>query len=217
MFTGIIQKMGTVKQINHQGEAYQITIGVEDFLDNVSIGDSIATNGVCLTVTNKKENQFTADIMPMTYRKTTFHDSKIGAPVNLEKSMRITDGFDGHIVTGHIDSVGKITKIKQDYNAVLIRIEPPRETLKYFIAEGSVAIDGISLTIAELRDHDFTVSIIPHTKKWTTLKEKSVGSYVNIEGDVLGKYVERLLQFNTDKNSKDSTISKSFLKDNGFM
>lgn len=217
MFTGIIQKMGTVKQINNQGEAYQLTVAVDDFLDTVKIGDSIATNGVCLTVTTKTNNEFTADIMPMTYRKSTFSELNVGSLVNLEKSMRITDGFDGHIVTGHIDSVGKITKIKQDYNAVLIRIKPPRETLKYFIPEGSVAIDGISLTIAELSDQDFTVSIIPHTRKWTTLKEKSVGSSVNIEGDVLGKYVERLLQFNSKESSNDSPISKNFLKDNGFM
>lgn len=217
MFTGIIQKMGTVKQINNQGEAYQLTVAVDDFLDTVAIGDSIATNGVCLTVTAKTNNEFTADIMPMTYRKSTFSELTVGSLVNLEKSMRITDGFDGHIVTGHIDSVGKITKIKQDYNAVLIRIEPPRETLKYFIPEGSVAIDGISLTIAELREKDFTVSIIPHTREWTTLKEKSVGSSVNIEGDVLGKYVERLLQFNNKESSNDSPISKNFLKDNGFM
>jgi riboflavin synthase len=217
MFTGIIQKMGTVKQINNQGEAYQLTVAVDDFLDSVAIGDSIATNGVCLTVTTKTNKEFTADIMPMTYKKSTFGELTVGSLVNLEKSMRITDGFDGHIVTGHIDSVGKITKIKQDYNAVLIRIEPPRETLKYFISEGSVAIDGISLTIAELREKDFTVSIIPHTREWTTLKEKSVGSSVNIEGDVLGKYVERLLQFNNKESSNDSPISKDFLKDNGFM
>lgn len=216
MFTGIIQKMGTVKKIKDQGEAYKLTITVEDFLDTVAIGDSIATNGVCLTVTTKTSNEFTADIMPTTYRKSTFSQLKIGSSVNLEKSMRVGDGFDGHIVAGHIDSVGKITEIKEDYNAVLIRIEPSRETLKYFISEGSVAIDGISLTIAELRDHDFTVSIIPHTRKWTSLKDKSVGSYVNIEGDILGKYVERLLQFN-DKSSKESPISKNFLKDNGFM
>lgn len=217
MFTGIIQKMGTVKQINNQGESYKLTITVDDFLDTVKIGDSIATNGVCLTVTSKTNNDFTADIMPMTYRKSTFSELTAGSLVNLEKSMRINDGFDGHIVTGHIDSIGKITHIKQDYNAVLIRIEPPRKTLKYFIPEGSVAIDGISLTIAELRDKDFTVSIIPHTRQWTTLKEKTVGSSVNIEGDVLGKYVERLLQFNNKENSKSSPISKNFLKDNGFM
>src|SRR6056297_1411602 len=217
MFTGIIQKMGRVKQINNQGESYKLTVTVDDFLDTVSIGDSIATNGVCLTVTRKSNNEFTADVMPTTYRKSTFSDLNIGSLVNLEKSMRITDGFDGHIVTGHIDSIGKITKIKQDYNAILIRIEPPQETLKYFIPEGSVAIDGISLTIAELREKDFTVSIIPHTREWTTLKEKSVGSSVNIEGDVLGKYVERLMQFNNKESSKKSSISKNFLKDNGFM
>jgi len=217
MFTGIIQKMGRVKQINNQGESYKLTVTVDDFLDTVSIGDSIATNGVCLTVTRKSNNEFTADVMPTTYRKSTFSDLNIGSLVNLEKSMRITDGFDGHIVTGHIDSIGKITKIKQDYNAILIRIEPPQETLKYFIPEGSVAIDGISLTIAELRDQDFTVSIIPHTREWTTLKEKTVGSSVNIEGDVLGKYVERLMQFNNKESSKKSSISKNFLKDNGFM
>ncbi|HKL41002.1 MAG TPA: riboflavin synthase [Clostridia bacterium] len=217
MFTGIIQKMGRVKQINNQGESYKLTVTVDDFLDTVSIGDSIATNGVCLTVTRKSNNEFTADVMPTTYRKSTFSDLNIGSLVNLEKSMRITDGFDGHIVTGHIDSIGKITKIKQDYNAILIRIEPPQETLKYFIPEGSVAIDGISLTIAELRDKDFTVSIIPHTREWTTLKEKTVGSSVNIEGDVLGKYVERLMQFNNKESSKKSSISKNFLKDNGFM
>jgi riboflavin synthase len=217
MFTGIIQKMGTVKKIDNQGEAYQLTVTVDDFLDTVNIGDSIATNGVCLTVTTKTNNEFTADIMPMTYRKSTFSELTVGSLVNLEKSMRVNDGFDGHIVTGHIDSVGKIIKIKQDYNAVLIRIEPPRETLKYCIPEGSVAIDGISLTIAELRDKDFTVSIIPHTRQWTTLKNKSVGSSVNIEGDVLGKYIERLLNFNNKERSNNSPISKNFLKDNGFM
>lgn len=217
MFTGIIQKLGKVKKINNQGDAYTITISAEDFLNEVSVGDSIATNGVCLTVTNKNKNEFTADVMPTTFRKTTFSQLKVGSLVNLEKSMRITDGFDGHIVSGHIDSIGKIINIKEDNNAILIQIEPPSKTLKYFIPEGSVAIDGISLTIAKLTEKDFTVSIIPHTRKWTTLKEKSVGSFVNIEGDVLGKYVERLLNFKENQKSSSSDISKDFLEDNGFM
>jgi len=217
MFTGIIQKLGKVKRINEQGEAYTITISANDFLEQVSIGNSIATNGVCLTVTDKTNNDFTADVMPTTFRKTTFSQLKVGSLVNLEKSMRITDGFDGHIVSGHIDSIGKIINIQEDNNAILIQIKPPKETLKYFISEGSVAIDGISLTIAKLSDKDFTVSIIPHTKKWTTLKEKSIGSFVNIESDILGKYIERLLNFKETQKSSSSDISKDFLEDNGFM
>lgn len=217
MFTGIIQKQGHIKNIEKGQESFQLKVHCKNYLQDVSIGDSIATNGVCLTVVWKDTNHFIADVMPTTFRKTTFSRLKPGDTVNLEKAMGIKDRFDGHIVSGHIDSIGKIKNIKRESNAVVLTIEPDYDKLKFMVPEGSVAVDGISLTIANLEKKTFDISIIPHTLKETSLQKKKVGDFVNIECDVLGKYVARLLGFKNQTKNKEEKITYDFLQENGFM
>ena len=199
MFTGIVEEIGVVKAIAKGTHSIKLSIKAKKVLENTQLGDSIAVNGVCLTVTFLASDYFIADVMPESMRKTNMGLLKIGDKVNLERALTLSSRLGGHIVSGHIDGTAKIIE----------------RILKYIISEGSVALDGVSLTVAHLGEDNFTVSLIPHTSEVTTLLSKSVGSIINVENDVVGKYVERLLSFKQDK-PKSSSLSLDFLRENGF-
>jgi len=208
MFTGIIEEVGSVKSVG----GGKIEISAEKVLEDVNLGDSISVNGICLTVVDFEKNSFKADIMPETIRRTSLIDAKKNTKVNLERALTLSARLGGHIVSGHIDGVGEITSLQEDKNALLMKIKTDKSILKYIVEKGSVALDGISLTVASVTSADFTVSLIPHTREITNLKYKRVGSVINIENDVIAKYIEKLFG-NNDKES----ISKEFLIENGFM
>lgn len=207
MFTGIIEELGRLKSL----DGGRIEIFCAKVLEDAKIGDSICTSGVCLTVTDFAENFFAADVMPETLRRSSLAELHTGGAVNLERAMKITDRFGGHIVSGHIDGTGKILNIAQEGNAIVIKISAEKNLLRQIAAKGSVALDGISLTVVDSDFENFSVSMIPHTREVTNFKFKRVGSLVNIETDVLAKYVDRLINF------KDApALTKDFLFENGF-
>lgn len=212
MFTGIIEEVGKIKQVNPTS----LEIEAKTVLEDTKIGDSISVNGVCLTVTNKNNDSFTADVMPETLRRSSLGDLKRGSHINLERAMPANGRFGGHIVSGHIDGIGTVSAINKEGNAHLIKIKAGPDLLKYIVSKGSIAIDGISLTVADVTDSDFTVSIIPHTGSETTLLNKQIGEQVNLENDVLSKYVEKLLNFPKTTKSKNEDITLDFLRSNGF-
>lgn len=215
MFTGIIEEIGTVKAIMKSTKGARISIYARKVLEDVKLGDSICTNGVCLTVTDFSDSNFTVDVMAETIRRSNLGALSPGAKVNLERAMKASDRFGGHIVSGHIDGTGKIVDLQKEDNAVWVTISAESEVLKYIISKGSIAIDGISLTVAYVDDSSFKVSIIPHTKEETTLLRKKVGDAVNLECDLVGKYIEKLMNYGTDKHV-ESGIDMDFLRNNGF-
>ncbi|HOQ00191.1 MAG TPA: riboflavin synthase [Acetivibrio clariflavus] len=217
MFTGIVEEIGTVKKIIYGSKSIKLSIQCSKIMDDVKLGDSIAVNGICLTVVDRKSDEFTADVMPETMRKTGLAELKVGYAVNLERALRLSDRLGGHIVSGHIDGTGVIMdKVRED-NAIWLTVEAGRDILKYIVMKGSVALDGTSLTVAYVDDKCFKVSLIPHTAGITTLGSKEVGSRVNIECDILGKYVEKLLLTNaSEQSNKSKDISLDFLIKNGF-
>lgn len=217
MFTGIVEEIGTVLGIKPGAKSAQITIQGNKVLENTKIGDSISVNGVCLTVIALKGNAFLADIMAETFRRSNLGELKITSKVNLERAMAADGRFGGHIVSGHIDGTGSIAHKEREDNAVWLTIKTPPQVLRYIVEKGSIAIDGVSLTIAALQEDGFQVSIIPHTGVETTLLSKSIGEPVNLENDIIGKYVERLMQplsVNHGTNKKD--ITAEFLRMHGF-
>lgn len=217
MFTGIIEEIGTIKSINSNGISSQLCISANKILEDTKIGDSIAVNGVCLTVTSIKSNLFTADVMAETLRRSNLGSLLPQSKVNLERAMPANGRFGGHIVSGHIDGTGTIAETKPEGNAVWIKINCSDNLLKYIIHKGSITIDGISLTVAKVTDSDFSVSIIPHTAANTTLLQKKSGDVVNLENDVVGKYIEKLLSFQKiDEQKPQSKITEEFLRQNGF-
>ena len=216
MFTGIVEEIGTVREVTRGDASAKIGIRAEKVLKDVRLGDSIAVNGVCLTVTEFSERSFSADVMHETMNRSSLADIKAGTHINLERAMKIGDRFGGHIVSGHIDGTGIIKSTSRDDNAVWYEIETEPKIMKYIIEKGSVAIDGISLTVAKVHEKSFSVSVIPHTAEVTILGEKSKGSTVNIENDCIGKYVERLMYGNKEKEERKSGITMEFLMKNGF-
>ena len=215
MFTGIVESMGRVRGIKRGAQSFQIDIQAEAILDDVKLGDSIAVNGVCLTVTNYDSQHFTADVMPETMDKTTLKHLKSGEYVNLERALRVGDRMGGHIVQGHVDAVGVIkAKEKRDI-AYVYTIKAPAEVLHYTVPKGSITVDGVSLTVIDVLPDSFTVSLIPHSADQTILGRKQAGDYVNLESDILGRYIEKLLQTGGDKET--SSLSLSFLAENGFL
>lgn len=220
MFTGIVEEIGRMKRVVKQGQAMILTIEAVRILEDIHDGDSIAVNGVCLTVVSFNASSFSVDVMPETYRKTTLHQLVNGSRVNLERAMQANSRFGGHIVQGHVDGVGIIRQRKTEENAVVFTLVPNDENLfQYIINQGSVTLDGISLTIVEAAKDYFTVSIIPHTLAQTILAYKSIGDSINIECDLLGKYVSHLLEYKQglQHRTKSNTISEQFLMNNGFM
>ncbi len=193
MFTGIIEEIGKIKRVSLSGKSGSLEIAANVVLEGTKIGDSIAVNGVCLTVTSLSEASFTADVMAETLRRSSLGSLRAGSSVNLERAMSAQGRFGGHIVSGHIDGTGKISKMKKEENAVWVFIEAKAEILSLIIEKGSVAIDGISLTVVSVTDSEFSVSVIPHTSKETTLLSKKAGDFVNLENDIVAKYVQKLL------------------------
>ena len=217
MFTGLVAELGTVQRLARQGNSYHLTVGAKKVLENLKIGDSVAVNGACLTVVRMDDSGFTADVMPETVRLTNIGSLQPGSRVNLERTLRLCDGLDGHIVSGHVEGLGTIYEQRPEGIAVVVTISTPPELLKYIIKKGSIAIDGISLTVTEVTDTSFSVSLIPHTAKETTLGLKKVGDSVNLETDILGKYVERMLTWNQKQEGKTDTLDMNMLLENGFV
>ncbi|MGF7400948.1 riboflavin synthase [Thermoanaerobacterium thermosaccharolyticum] len=206
MFTGIIEEIGKVKMIQ-RGDITKIAIECEKVLDGTAIGDSIAVNGVCLTVTNVGKNLFTADLMRETLKSSNLGNLKIGSMVNLERALSISGRLNGHIVTGHVDTVGTIVNKNRIMNSNVFKIKIDERYSKYVVSKGSIAVDGISLTVVEALASYFTVSVIPHTELNTTLNFKRIGDSVNIEVDILSKYAEQLL---LKKGMKELVIENGF-------
>lgn len=212
MFTGIIEEVGTIKAIG----GGRLQIEARKVVSDVQIGDSIAVNGVCLTVTSFTKTGFSADVMPETIRRTSLNELGIGSPVNLERALTLQSRLGGHIVSGHIDGTGQIISMKDEGNAILMKIGADSDIINHIVEKGSVALDGISLTVASVTDSDFTVSLISHTRQVTNLGSKGIGSTINIENDVVGKYVEKFLQVQKADNKPASALTMDFLRSNGF-
>ncbi|RUL51589.1 MULTISPECIES: riboflavin synthase [Lysinibacillus] len=212
MFTGIIEDKGRVTAIQKDDKSMQLTIATPKIVSDANLGDSIAVNGVCLTITHFTNELMTVDVMPETVKATTIHTLKLGDLVNLERAMSANGRFGGHIVSGHVDGVGTIRSKKPVSNAVYIDIELPKELVENCIPKGSITIDGTSLTLFKVTDQSVTVSLIPHTYDETILGRKNVGDKVNIETDMLGKYVLHHLR----RTENQSNITIDFLRQNGF-
>jgi len=213
MFTGIIEEIGVIEQMRQTGDAIVMTIGAKRVLEDVQLGDSIAVNGVCLTVTSFTDRHFTVDVMPETVKATALHTLQPGAKVNLERAMAAGGRFGGHFVTGHVDGVGRIVRQWPKANAVYYEIEVPLPLRSYMMEKGSVAVDGTSLTIFGLSERTFTISLIPHTRKATILGEKRPGDLVNIECDMIGKYIAAFL---TAKETPPPGLTVEFLEQHGY-
>ena len=210
MFTGIIEEEGYIEHITEGAKSCRLKIRADKIFDDLKIGDSVAVNGVCLTACEIRKPYFTADVMAETMRKTAIGALVKGSKVNLERAMQLGGRFGGHIVSGHIDGTGTVIDMVREDNAVLVTISASPDIMEYIVMKGSVALDGISLTVADVKNDRFMVSVIPHTASQTTILGKRAGDRINIECDVIGKYVKQF----TDK--KQSGISMDFLRENGF-
>ena len=221
MFTGIIEEVGTVKGFAINGSSGRIKIKAKKVLEGTKLGDSIAVNGVCLTVVTMQSDGFEADVTRETVNRSGLAELNVGDSVNLERAMLMGGRFGGHIVSGHIDGTGTLLSKKRVENSIVVTIEANKNIINGIVEKGSVAIDGISLTVAELTDSTFSVAVIPHTGEETTLISKNPGSTVNLENDVVGKYVERFMGIYTGKDSAEDSSAKSRLTldkliENGF-
>ena len=215
MFTGIIEEVGRIKSIAFRGDSAELAIEGSLIFSDIHVGDSIAVNGVCLTVTSFSGNVFTADVMHETLDRSSLGTLGVGGAVNLERAMAADGRFGGHIVSGHIDGTGRIVSIRPDSNATWYQIEAPAAIMRYIVEKGSIAIDGISLTVARVDATTFSVSIIPHTSGQTTLSMCRVGDVVNLENDIIGKYVEKLMQ--PGGATSGAGLTEGFLAENGFL
>ena len=218
MFTGIVEEIGTILSVKKGVKSSALTISGDLIFEDMHIGDSIAVNGVCLTVTNKTKESFTADVMAETLRRSSLGSLKAGSKVNLERAMAANGRFGGHIVSGHIDGIGEIESFVREDNAVWVTVKTPVKLLKYIIEKGSIDIDGVSLTVAYVDNRCFKVSLIPHTAANTILLSKKAGDIVNLENDIVGKYIEKLMHFDeqVEEDTKTTGISMDFLAKNGF-
>ncbi|MDC5704352.1 riboflavin synthase [Vibrio europaeus] len=215
MFTGIVEAVGTLTAITPKGEDISVTVEVGKLdMSDVKLGDSIATNGVCLTVVDYNATSYSADLSLETLQKTGFTDYQAGDKVNLEKAMLPTTRFGGHIVSGHVDGVGEIVERNMVGRAIEFWVAMPAEIAKYVAEKGSITVDGISLTVNDLRKNAFKLTIVPHTGEETTIADFHVGRKVNLEVDVLARYMERLLT--SQQEQPDSRITMDFLQQNGF-
>jgi riboflavin synthase len=217
MFTGIIEEVGILEDIITGNGFGIMKVKCSKVLEDAKIGDSISTNGVCLTVREKDAFSFSADVMGETLAKTNLGSLKIGDKLNLERALRLSDRLGGHIVSGHIDGIGEIVSIKEESDGTWLTISAPQEVLKYVIYKGSISIDGISLTVAYVDNEVFKVSVIPHTLENTILHNKKINSKVNLECDLVGRYIEKLFSPKDEKEENNkSNITMDFLKNNGF-
>lgn len=215
MFTGIIEETGKIKERKKSGKSSAITISCKKVLEETRIGDSIAVNGVCLTVTEMGKDYFKADVMNETLSRSALGEGTIGSIVNLERAMAAGGRFGGHIVSGHIDGTGKVMSVKEDDNAHWYKIAADKKLLKYIVEKGSIAINGVSLTVAAVDDDSFQVSLIPHTMGVTGIGDLREGSVVNLECDIIGKYVEKLMVFDS-KDKEKGGLTREFLLENGY-
>ncbi len=214
MFTGIVEGKGTVIRVEPLGQVKRLTLDLPAGLTEMSLGDSINVNGACLTVVERKGRRVTVDVSAETLQRTTFHEVREGEEVNVERALRLMDRLGGHIVTGHIDGIGTITGREREGDFLQIRIRVPPSVMKYTVEKGSIAIDGISLTVNECRGDEIRMTLIPYTLEKTTLLKKREGDRVNLEADLLGKYVERLL----DRKGEDSGgVDRDFLRKHGYL
>lgn len=212
MFTGIVEELGTVKSIKRNTDKQRITLSCQKVLEDIHLGDSIAVNGVCLTVVDFDKTSFSADVMNETFSRSSLGSLTSGSPVDLERAMSAQGRFGGHIVSGHIDGTGTIRNIRKDDNAIWFEIAADEKLLDFIVEKGSIAIDGISLTVADVNKSSFQVSIIPHTLKSTVLGFKKRGDIVNLENDVIGKYIKKF----TVKSQENKGLTREFLLSNGF-
>lgn len=217
MFTGIVEEIGTINHIKNGVKSSKLIINCNKVLEKTEIGDSICTNGVCLTVTNINKGTFEADVMSETIRKSNLNTLKIGSKVNLERALSLSTRLGGHLVSGHIDGTGYIKDLKKEDTEIWITIKTSVDILRYIVYKGSITIDGISLTIAYVDNDVFKVSIIPHTLQQTILSSKNIGDSVNLECDMIGKYVEKLLGISNSDKQQSNNINETFLKENGFI
>lgn len=211
MFTGIIEEMGAVRSLQRSGGSARLTVAASKVLEGTALGDSICVNGVCLTVVSLGAAEFSADVAVETLRVTNLGELRNGAKVNLERALQLSARVGGHLVSGHVDAVGRIRERREEGNGWRVVFEAPEAVLRYVIRKGSVAIDGISLTVADVDASGFSVAMIPHTAKLTTLGFKAAGDTVNLESDIIGKYVERLLG-----GRAPEALSLDLLRKNGF-
>ncbi|GAA0364233.1 riboflavin synthase [Bacillus horti] len=222
MFTGIIEEMGKIKEIRKTAKDYEVVITAHKILTDVQLGDSISVNGICLTVTSFTATSFQVDVMPETIKASNLDRLQVGSSVNLERAMAANGRFGGHFVSGHIDTVGEIVERKHVSNASYFWIKTKPEMLKYIVSKGSITIDGISLTVVETKDDMFSISIIPHTLSETVLGERQAGDQVNVECDMLAKYMDRLLEARlsgtgTKGSQSTSSLTMEHLMENGFV
>ena len=220
MFTGIIEGLGTIKEIQPAGQGKQLILDADIVLDDTKVGDSISVNGVCLTVVLLENRRFHVDVSPESLSKTTLGKAKVGDRVNLERALRLSDRIGGHLVSGHVDGLGSIKQKRRIGNSIIVSIGVPESITRYMIAKGSVAVDGISLTINHFSRDRFEVSIIPHTAKMTTIDLCKIGDLVNIETDMIGKYVERFVLGIKSTNKEDETgnsVNIQLLAKTGFI
>lgn len=217
MFTGLVEEVGKLKSFTKRGDSMVLTIEAKDVLLDAAIGDSIAVNGICLTVTSFNNASFTVDVMPETMYRSNLKDLQVGSKVNLERAMSPNKRFGGHFVAGHVDGVATLIEKKPIDNAIYFKFKTDSSLASYMIEKGSIAIDGISLTLVEVTEDTFSVSIIPHTLEKTNLLTKQIKDTINVEVDMIGKFVEKAVtNILTKKDSKLTNISEGFLKENGF-
>jgi len=214
MFTGIVEEKGKVQRVSYRGLEKKLTIEMPSNLTEVELGDSISVNGVCLTVAEKQGQVIAVDLSSETIEKTTLGEAREGDRVNLERALRVSDRLGGHIVTGHIDGIGAVTEATQQRDFLRLRIELPRGVSRYVVEKGSIAIDGVSLTVNECSEDEIGLTLIPYTLAKTTLIEKKRGDRVNVEADILGKYVEKALG---QRKGKGEGLDEAFLKEHGFI
>lgn len=217
MFSGIVEEMGAITVLKKTLAGTRLTILASTVMGDLKIGDSVSVNGICLTVVSRSERDFSVEVSPETLSVTTLGSVTTGTPVNLERAMRLNERIGGHLVAGHVDGVGVIRNRHQEANAIMLTIEAPSNILRYCVVKGSVTVDGISLTINDVNDHGFSVAIIPHTAKVTTLGLKQVNDRVNLESDLIGKYVERLLQERSQLPKPTISIDKDYLQKRGLI
>ncbi len=212
MFTGLVEEVGRLEEMKRSGAAVRFAIAAGDVRDGLAVDDSIAVNGVCLTVVGLSEGRFRVDAVDETLRKTTMGSLRVGAEVNLERCLRVNDRLGGHIVQGHVDGVGQVTGTVPQDAGRLLKIRLPGEKKRYVISEGSIAIDGVSLTVARVEDDEVTIALIPHTLEKTILGKLRVGDHVNVEVDIIGKYIERMLQ-----SADGRPLTEAWLRQLGFQ
>jgi len=217
MFTGIVEEIGAITTLDKTLAGTRVTILASTVMGDLKIGDSVSVNGTCLTVVSRSERDFSVEVSPETLSVTTLGGMGAGTPVNLERAMKLNERIGGHLVAGHVDGVGVIRSRHQDGNAMFFEIEAPLEILRYCVAKGSITVDGISLTVNAVTAHGFSVAIIPHTAKVTTLGLKQVNDPVNLESDLIGKYVERLLQERNQLPKSSPVIDKDYLQKRGLI